>query len=208
MTQEIPTASSSQLELGICHSPACDKLLGPLSEAPGLPRSPLRRRSHSGPHSGLALASRLSDTHPGRSHVHLEPPHVSSHSPRPPGTVSCLQRHPLLQPRPCGPLPNAPRLVYAPEPFPELYGHRSAPHTVPGPPSGLHHAQDHISSTDVSSARIPSTLRIQPRIGVSSDPASTAGPVLRRSGEAELLRLPSTASASRTPASCALPPSA
>jgi hypothetical protein len=183
-------------------------LLGPLSEAPGLPTSPLRRRSHSGPHSGSPLASCLSDTHPGRSYVHLEPPPVSSLPSRPPGTVSCPQRHPPLRPRPCGPPRNTPRLVYVLEPFPELYGHRSAPHTVPGPPSGLHHAQDRISSTDVSSTRIPSTLGIQLRVGMPSDPASTAGPVLRRSGEAELLRLPSTACASRTPASCAPPPSA
>jgi hypothetical protein len=163
-----------------CHSPACDKLLGPLSEAPGLPTSPLRRRSHSGPYSGLARASRLSDTRPSRSYVHLEPPHILPHPPSPPGTISCLTRHLPLRPRPCGHLRNAPRLVYAPEPFPELYGHRSAPHAVPGLPSGLHHAQDHIRSTDVSSARIPSTLGIQLRVGLSSDPASTAGPVLRQ----------------------------
>jgi hypothetical protein len=183
-------------------------LLGPLSEAPGLPMSPLRRCSHSGPHSGLALASRLLDPHPGRSYVHLELPHVSSHPPHPPGTVSCLQRHSPLQPRPCGPPRNDPRLVYALEPFPELYGYWSTPHAIPGLSSGLHHAQNRISSTDVRSARIPLTLGIQPRIRVVSSPASTTGPVLQQSGEAELLRLPSTASASRTPVSCALPPSA
>jgi hypothetical protein len=79
-----------------CHSPACDMLLGPLSEAPRLPTSPLRRRSAFGLHSGLPLASRLSDTHPGRSYVHPEPPHVPSHPSRPAGTVSCPQRHPSL----------------------------------------------------------------------------------------------------------------
>jgi hypothetical protein len=183
-------------------------LLGPLSEAPRLPTSPLRRRSAFGPHFGSPLASRLSDMYPGRSYVHSEPPHVLSHPSRPPGTVSCPQRHPPLRPRPCGPLRNAPRLVYAPELFPELYGHWSAPQAIPGPPSGLYHAMDCISSMDVSSAQIPSTLGIQPRIGVASDPASTARPALRQSGEAELLRLPSTACASRTPASCTLPPSA
>jgi hypothetical protein len=170
--------------------------------------SPLWHRSHSGPYSGLALASRLLDTHPGRSYVHLEPPHILPHPPHPPGTISCLQRHPSLQPRPCGPPWNVPHLAYVPEPFPELYEHWSAPHAVPGLPSGLHHALDRIRFMDVSSAWIPLTLGIQLRIGMPSNSASTAGPVLRQSGEAELLWLPSTACASRTPASCALPPSA
>jgi hypothetical protein len=170
--------------------------------------SPLWRRSASRPHSSSPLASRLSDMHPGRSHIHPELPHISPFPPRPPGTVSCLTRHLHLRPRPCGPPWNAPRLVYAPEPFLELYGHWSALHAVPGLPPGLYHALDHTSSMDVSSAQIPSKLGIQLRIGLPSDSASTAGPVLRRSGEAELLQLPSTASASRTPASCALPPSA
>jgi hypothetical protein len=168
--------------------------------------SPLRRRSPSGLHSGSPLASCLSDMHPGHSHVHLEPPHVSSFPSHPPGTVSCPQHHPPLQPCPCRSPWNAPHLVYAPEPFPELYRHQSAPHAVPGLPSGLHQALDRIHSMDVSSAWIPSTLGIQLCVGLLSDPASTAGPVLQQSGEAELLQLPSTACASRTPVSCAPPP--
>jgi hypothetical protein len=88
--------SSSSTMCTCCHRPACDMLLGPLSKAPRLPTSPLRRRSHSGLYSGLALASRLSNPHPGRSYIHLEPPHALPHPPRPPGTVSCLQRHPSL----------------------------------------------------------------------------------------------------------------
>jgi hypothetical protein len=102
--------------------------------------SPLQHHSHSEPYSGSPIASRLLDPHPGHSYIHLEPPHVLPHPSRPPGTISYLQRHPPLQPCPCRPPQNALRLFYAPEPFPELYGHQSAPHAVPGPPSGLHHA--------------------------------------------------------------------
>jgi hypothetical protein len=70
------------------------------------------------------------------------------------------------------------RLAPCPGPYPAC--------TMPWTISGLHHALDRIRSTDVSSARIPSTLGIQLRIGVLSNPANTAGPVLQRSGEAEL----------------------
>jgi hypothetical protein len=94
--------------------------------------SPLRRRSHSGPYSGLALASRLSDTHPGRSHVHAEPP------------TSRLIHHALLA------LSPASRAIY-------LSDH--VPADLPGMPRASSTRRSHSrSSTDTGPLPTPSPV--------------------------------------------------